>query len=256
MPSPTPSNKIELQAYNSNNNTWGVDHLNPALDCIDQALDGVLELNIGVAASPTTLTPVDYVVSNFRNRIIHLTGTRGSTFVLNLPTTIEKWYVIVNDATTAVSINGAFTIATPGIYHAFSYGGSVEVLERATKPPTPLVVDNISVGAIISIAPDLLGSVYVVDPFTVQTINIDVPVTPNSNDPRYTGQNTISVPNDLNSTKVAILGLYNADNTPLPALYIGTLVGLECQPAYVTIARIPGTDNMMVTEIGYPVIDN
>jgi hypothetical protein len=94
--------KLELMATGENAGTWGT-KTNTNLNLIQQAIAGFQ--SIDVASADVTLVMTDASISNARNMVLQFTGTLTADRTVNLPDSIEKFYVVV-DATT----HGAFTL--------------------------------------------------------------------------------------------------------------------------------------------------
>jgi hypothetical protein len=94
--------KLELMATGENAGTWGT-KTNTNLNLIQQAIAGFQAID--VAASDVTLVMTDASISNARNMVLKFTGTLTATRTVNLPDSIEKFYIL-QDATT----HGAFTL--------------------------------------------------------------------------------------------------------------------------------------------------
>jgi hypothetical protein len=94
--------KLELMATGENAGTWGT-KTNTNLNLIQQAIAGFQ--SIDVAAADVTLVMTDASISNARNMVLKFTGTLTANRTVNLPDSIEKFYIL-QDATT----HGAFTL--------------------------------------------------------------------------------------------------------------------------------------------------
>jgi hypothetical protein len=94
--------KLELMATGENAGTWGT-KTNTNLNLIQQAIAGFQAID--VAASDVTLVMTDASISNARNMVLKFTGTLTATRTVNLPDSIEKFYIL-QDSTT----HGAFTL--------------------------------------------------------------------------------------------------------------------------------------------------
>jgi hypothetical protein len=94
--------KLELMATGENAGTWGT-KTNTNLNLIQQAIAGFQ--SIDVAAADVTLVMTDASISNARNMVLKFTGTLTATRTVNLPDSIEKFYIL-QDSTT----HGAFTL--------------------------------------------------------------------------------------------------------------------------------------------------
>jgi hypothetical protein len=94
--------KLELMATGENAGTWGT-KTNTNLNLIQQAIAGFQAID--VAATDVTLVMTDASISNARNMVLKFTGTLTANRTVNLPDSIEKFYIL-QDATT----HGAFTL--------------------------------------------------------------------------------------------------------------------------------------------------
>jgi hypothetical protein len=94
--------KLELMATGENAGTWGT-KTNTNLNLIQQAIAGFQ--SIDVAAADVTLVMTDASISNARNMVLKFTGTLTAARTVNLPDSIEKFYIL-QDSTT----HGAFTL--------------------------------------------------------------------------------------------------------------------------------------------------
>jgi hypothetical protein len=94
--------KLELMATGENAGTWGT-KTNTNLNLIQQAIAGFQAID--VAAADVTLVMTDASISNARNMVLKFTGTLTANRTVNLPDSIEKFYIL-QDATT----HGAFTL--------------------------------------------------------------------------------------------------------------------------------------------------
>jgi hypothetical protein len=94
--------KLELMATGENAGTWGT-KTNTNLNLIQQAIAGFQ--SIDVASADVTLVMTDASISNARNMVLKFTGTLTANRTVNLPDSIEKFYIL-QDSTT----HGAFTL--------------------------------------------------------------------------------------------------------------------------------------------------
>lgn len=98
---PTTRNRFNKQGVGDNSGTWGTVLNEQDFDLIDEALDGYE--SIAVAAN-VTLTSTNYASDQARNRVLKFTGAGG--FNVTIPG-VEKWYVIHNACTAAVTVKTA-----------------------------------------------------------------------------------------------------------------------------------------------------
>lgn len=94
--------KLELMATGENAGTWGT-KTNTNLNLIQQAIAGYE--SIDVASADVTLVMSNASISNARNMILNFTGTLAANRTVNIPDSIEKFYIL-KDATT----HGSFTL--------------------------------------------------------------------------------------------------------------------------------------------------
>ena len=121
--------KIELQATGENAGTWGT-KTNTNLELVQQAIAGFQAID--VASSDVTLVMSNASISNARNMVLKFTGTLAGNRTVNLPDSIEKFYIL-QDATThgansltfkTVSGTG-FTLDEGKMHGGFSDGTNV-----------------------------------------------------------------------------------------------------------------------------------
>ena len=93
---------LELMATGENAGTWGT-KTNTNLNLLQQAIAGYQAIDI--SASDVTLVMTDASISNARNMVLKFTGTLTANRTVNLPDSIEKFYIL-QDSTT----HGAFTL--------------------------------------------------------------------------------------------------------------------------------------------------
>jgi hypothetical protein len=121
--------KLELMATGENAGTWGT-KTNTNLNLIQQAIAGFQ--SIDVAAADVTLVMTDASISNARNMVLKFTGTLTANRTVNLPDSIEKFYIL-QDATTHGAFNltfktvsgTGFTLDEGKIHAGFSDGTNV-----------------------------------------------------------------------------------------------------------------------------------
>ena len=121
--------KLELMATGENAGTWGT-KTNTNLELVQQAIAGFQAID--VASSDVTLVMSNASVSNARNMVLKFTGTLAGNRTVNLPDSIEKFYIL-QDATThgansltfkTVSGTG-FTLDEGKMHGGFSDGTNV-----------------------------------------------------------------------------------------------------------------------------------
>ncbi len=88
--------KLELMATGENAGTWGT-KTNTNLELVQQAIAGYQAID--VASSDVTLAMSNTSISNARNMVLSFTGTLSGNRTVNLPDSIEKFYIL-KDGTT------------------------------------------------------------------------------------------------------------------------------------------------------------
>jgi hypothetical protein len=121
--------KLELMATGENAGTWGT-KTNTNLNLIQQAIAGFQAID--VAAADVTLVMTDASISNARNMVLKFTGTLTANRIVNLPDSIEKFYILQDSTThstftlTFKTVSGTgFTLDEGKIHAAFSDGTNV-----------------------------------------------------------------------------------------------------------------------------------
>ena len=121
--------KLELMATGENAGTWGT-KTNTNLNLIQQAIAGFQAID--VAAADVTLVMTDASISNARNMVLKFTGTLTANRTVNLPDSIEKFYILQDSTThgaftlTFKTVSGTgFTLDEGKIHAAFSDGTNV-----------------------------------------------------------------------------------------------------------------------------------
>ena len=121
--------KLELMATGENAGTWGT-KTNTNLELVQQAIAGFQAID--VTSSDVTLVMSNASISNARNMVLKFTGTLAGNRTVNLPDSIEKFYIL-QDATThgansltfkTVSGTG-FTLDEGKMHGGFSDGTNV-----------------------------------------------------------------------------------------------------------------------------------
>lgn len=236
MATPTSTNRLELQSFGSNPDTWGVDHLNVALQAIDQSLDGVFNINVTTTAA-VNLAVTDYVVADFRNRILKFTGNRAGNCVVTMPVGINKYYIVINEATSPLVIGGN-TISATGMYIVAQQGGVTNVYSTMTSPVFTPVVDNISTAPSINVVPTLNGQAFVIDPAsTVTTIAIQPTLDGAEDLPEYVGYNYLNIGSGVvGPYDITVTGLRSATGAVLTQT-----IKLVLPFSHLRLARVPNT---------------
>src|SRR6056300_120902 len=88
--------KLELMATGENAGTWGT-KTNTNLELVQQAIAGYQAID--VASSDVTLVMSNASISNARNMILNFTGSLSGNRTVNIPDSIEKFYIL-KDGTT------------------------------------------------------------------------------------------------------------------------------------------------------------
>ena len=149
--------KLELMATGENAGTWGT-KTNTNLNLIQQAIAGFQ--SIDVASADVTLVMTDASISNARNMVLKFTGTLTANRTVNLPDSIEKFYILQDSTThgaftlTFKTVSGTgFTLDEGKIHAAFSDGTDVTEVALNTLGGTigTAQIDNNSItSALIS----------------------------------------------------------------------------------------------------------
>lgn len=249
MATPTTNNRFEKQTFGSNVDTWGVGHLTPAVRQIDQSLDGVLNVDVSVDTNPLIMTTVDYELAPFRNRVINITGYRNEPYVITLPFTNDKYYIVNNQATSMVIINGRI-LEQIGVYRLVSNNGTVSAESRAARPQPNPVDEPIIRTPSVRITPDLIGTTTYIDPTVTTEIVIGPSVVENVSSPNFTGLNQIIFMYSDQEYTVNVIGLCNMDGEPVLNEFhivngIDSLPLLATAPVrYLNLGMVPGTDKV------------
>lgn len=159
MSTPTLRNRLELQDYAGNPDTWG-EHLNAVVAGIDESLDGSVDVDLRNGSH--VLASADYASHEARRRILRTIG--GG--VLTVPRREKWWIVLATDACTVT--DGATSLAVrPG----FSI--------VAASPTAPLVVHGVArsasvpvFAAVAAVTPLHAGALVLVS----GTVPVDLPV--------------------------------------------------------------------------------
>ena len=175
--------KLELMATGENAGTWGT-KTNTNLNLIQQAIAGFQ--SIDVAAADVTLVMTDASISNARNMVLKFTGTLTANRTVNLPDSIEKFYIL-QDSTThgaftltfkTVSVTG-FTLDECKIHAGFSDGtnvtevalntlggelsaGSITATQLATDAVTTIKIQDAAV-TVDKLATNSVGTTQIVN---------------------------------------------------------------------------------------------
>ena len=120
---------VELMATGENAGTWGT-KTNTNLNLVQQAIAGYEAIN--VASADVTLVMSNASISNARNMILNFTGTLAANRTVNIPDSIEKFYILKDSTThsgntlTFKTVSGTgFTLDEGKIHAAYSDGTNV-----------------------------------------------------------------------------------------------------------------------------------
>ena len=121
--------KLELMATGENAGTWGT-KTNTNLNLVQQAIAGYEAID--VASADVTLVMSNASISNARNMILNFTGTLAANRTVNIPDSIEKFYILKDSTThsgntlTFKTVSGTgFTLDEGKIHAAYSDGTNV-----------------------------------------------------------------------------------------------------------------------------------
>lgn len=142
----TSSNRLALQATGDNPTTWGQRLNTRVFDMVDEALDGVNELDITVTTA-YSLTTASGTTDQARKRTLHITGTATANATVTVPA-LNKFYVVKCSYTgaytvtikTASDAGVAFTAGDGGLVFVTSSG----VFEVLRKSDMLLAANNLS----------------------------------------------------------------------------------------------------------------
>jgi hypothetical protein len=175
--------KLELMATGENAGTWGT-KTNTNLNLIQQAIAGFQ--SIDVASADVTLVMTDASISNARNMVLKFTGTLTAARTVNLPDSIEKFYILQDSTThgaftlTFKTVSGTgFTLDEGKIHAGFSDGtnvtevalntlggelsaGSITATQLATDAVTTIKIQDAAV-TIDKLATNSVGTTQIVN---------------------------------------------------------------------------------------------
>ena len=175
--------KLELMATGENAGTWGT-KTNTNLNLIQQAIAGFQAID--VAAADVTLVMTDASISNARNMVLKFTGTLTANRTVNLPDSIEKFYILQDSTThgaftlTFKTVSGTgFTLDEGKIHAGFSDGtnvtevalntlggelsaGSITATQLATDAVTTIKIQDAAV-TIDKLATNSVGTTQIVN---------------------------------------------------------------------------------------------
>ena len=95
--------KLELMVTGENSGTWGT-KTNTNLNLLQQAIAGYEEVSLAGGAQTITLAMTQDQLSNARNAVLKFTGSITGNQIVQLPTGIEKTYILQN------ATSGAYTV--------------------------------------------------------------------------------------------------------------------------------------------------
>jgi hypothetical protein len=170
-------------ATGENAGTWGT-KTNTNLNLIQQAIAGFQAID--VAAADVTLVMTDASISNARNMVLKFTGTLTANRTVNLPDSIEKFYILQDSTThgaftlTFKTVSGTgFTLDEGKIHAGFSDGtnvtevalntlggelsaGSITATQLATDAVTTVKIQNAAV-TVDKLATNSVGTTQIVN---------------------------------------------------------------------------------------------
>lgn len=139
----TDRNRLTKQGIGENESTWG-DILNTVIDLVDEALDGVLDVD--VSAGNVTLTANNGSDDEARNRVLRISGEPGANRTITIPDTQKIYYVDVQVSGSAnvtiknvADTTGVVVSAASENIVIMCDGVSTKALIR---PPEALIPDN------------------------------------------------------------------------------------------------------------------
>lgn len=137
MPSsPTPRNRLNLQATGENSGTWGSLLNQQVFSLADEALDGVSSITLG--ATDVVLTSLDYTTDQARRRVIKLGGTPAATRTITIPS-VEKFYVVHNATNIAHIIKaGGLGATVPANALSYVYCDGTDTFAPAAPLAAPV----------------------------------------------------------------------------------------------------------------------
>ena len=168
--------KLELMATGENAGTWGT-KTNTNLELVQQAIAGYQAID--VASSDVTLVMSNASISNARNMILNFTGTLSGNRTVNIPDSIEKFYILKdgtthsgNTLTFKTTSGTGFELDEGKIHAAYSDGTNVNEVALNTLGGT-IGTASIADDAVTNdkIADDAIQTAQLADN-AVQTVNI------------------------------------------------------------------------------------
>jgi hypothetical protein len=180
--------KLELMATGENAGTWGT-KTNTNLELVQQAIAGYQAID--VASSDVTLAMSNASISNARNMVLSFTGTLSGNRTVNLPDSIEKFYILKdgtthsgNTLTFKTTSGTGFELDEGKIHAAYSDGTNVnevalntlggtigtaqvddDAITNAKIADNAVDVDQIAADAVTNakVAADAIGSTQIVN---------------------------------------------------------------------------------------------
>ena len=168
--------KLELMATGENAGTWGT-KTNTNLELVQQAIAGYQAID--VASSDVTLVMSNASISNARNMVLNFTGTLSGNRTVNIPDSIEKFYILKdgtthsgNTLTFKTTSGTGFELDEGKIHAAYSDGTNVNEVALNTLGGT-IGTASIADDAVTNdkIADDAIQNAQLADN-AVQTVNI------------------------------------------------------------------------------------
>jgi len=168
--------KLELMATGENAGTWGT-KTNTNLELVQQAIAGYQAID--VASSDVTLVMSNASISNARNMVLNFTGTLSGNRTVNIPDSIEKFYILKdgtthsgNTLTFKTTSGTGFELDEGKIHAAYSDGTNVNEVALNTLGGT-IGTASIADDAVTNdkIADDAIQTAQLADN-AVQTVNI------------------------------------------------------------------------------------
>jgi len=168
--------KLELMATGENAGTWGT-KTNTNLELVQQAIAGYQAID--VASSDVTLVMSNASISNARNMVLNFTGTLSGNRTVNIPDSIEKFYILKdgtthsgNTLTFKTTSGTGFELDEGKIHAAYSDGTNVNEVALSTLGGT-IGTASIADDAVTNdkIADDAIQTAQLADN-AVQTVNI------------------------------------------------------------------------------------
>jgi hypothetical protein len=163
-------------ATGENAGTWGT-KTNTNLELVQQAIAGYQAID--VASSDVTLVMSNASISNARNMILNFTGTLSGNRTVNIPDSIEKFYILKdgtthsgNTLTFKTTSGTGFELDEGKIHAAYSDGTNVNEVALNTLGGT-IGTASIADDAVTNdkIADDAIQTAQLADN-AVQTVNI------------------------------------------------------------------------------------